>query len=338
MNLNWGICGHKNITDFLQAAIVNNNIAHAYLFVGPKNLGKNTLAKNFVCTLLCQENDSTKPCGRCFHCKQLKNGIHPDVYVVEQQVDDKTDKLKRNISIEQIRELKNKLGQGTFLNSYKSAIIPDAQLMNNNSANALLKVLEEPTPKTVLILIADDIDSVPQTIASRCQVLKFLPVASSEIEKCLQEKGADDGRAKLLARLAQGRPGMAIALSQDGELFQRYTSSIDNFIKILKSDISQRLKILDELIEWQKDETININSTEQLFINWQALIRDFLLTANDNEPLICNLNFLSQISQEGKNISFDRIQHTMRLIKDAKIYLSKNISSKTVLENLLINI
>jgi len=172
------IIGHKNIVSFLEKSLKNKQIAHAYLFYGPKHLGKKTIAENFAEMLLGQP---------------IVN--HPAIYFVKRERKEKENKMAQNISIEQIRELERKLSLSSFLNSYKIGIIEEAETMSIEAANSLLKTLEEPTPKTVIILLASNISVLPATIVSRCQVLKFLPVAKEKIYNHLLSLGASRDEA-----------------------------------------------------------------------------------------------------------------------------------------------
>lgn len=333
----WNICGHKNIVHFLQSAIVSQKIAHGYLFVGPAHVGKYTVAKEFIASILCQSEIGPIPCGECLHCQQLENSIHPDVYLVEKMTDEKTGKSKKNIVIDQIRDLKNRLQQATLLNDHKVAVIPEAQSINTNAANALLKVLEEPTPKTVIILIAENIDSLPQTILSRCQILKFLPIASNEIEKYLTYHESDIDKAKT-ARLSFGRPGLAISLSSNEEQQKKYSQNINYFFKILGSGLSQRFNIVADIIDWSKDEVNNIKELNGLFDDWQIILRDLSLFKNNNEPLVANIDYLEIIKKQSDSFSFSKIISVLNNINQAKKYFKYNVNSKLILENLIINL
>ena len=335
---NWNICGHEKVIEFLKGSINNNRTAHAYLFVGLKHLGKYTVAKSFVSSLLCQQESGPNYCQNCYNCQQFEKNIHPDVYMVEQKMDEKTGKLKRGIVIGQVRELKNKLQQATLLDGYKVALIPEAQLINKNAANAVLKVLEEPTPNTIIILIAEDIKQLPDTIVSRCQVLKFLPVATREVQEYLQAQGVDPEQGNSLSRLAQGKPGRAITFLDNQELLNQYKGNVDSFLRVLGCDIGGRLGLVDGLVKWDKDEFLNITNINVLFNDWQVVLRDLLLISTDNEPLIVNLDYLNQLKIKHQELSVSKIKNIWQNIQRARGYFQDNVNSKLVLENLIINI
>ena len=336
--INWGFCGQKPLVDFLQSALAKGRPASAYLLVGQKNIGKSALAMKFASALLCQNKTSLVACGECFHCRQINNGCHPDLTVIDRLTDDKTDKLKREISVEQVRDLRAKLQQTSFLDGYKMAIIPEAQYLNQNSANALLKIMEEPYGKSVMILVADDISRLPKTIASRCQVLRFLPVPDEEIAHHLVGLGADKDNAKSLAKLAFGRPGIAIDYFEHQEILKERHAEVENLLSAITMNSAERFALVDSLVDWQEDEAQNIAKLKRLFVSWQSLLRDFLLIQNDNPALLANLALLPKLEKLSKEMDFMRINKCLAEVEKSKDYLRKNIASKFILENLIINL
>jgi len=333
LKFDWNICGHKNIVHFLQSAISNSSVAHAYLFVGPAHLGKQTLAREFIASLLCNENDL--PCRKCVNCNQLKNSVHPDFYTIEKEINEKTGKLRKEIVIDQIRDLKGKMQQATLLNGYKVSLITDAHLMNNNASNGLLKLLEEPTKNTAIILLADNITGLPQTIVSRCQVIKFLPVATADIAEYLGSKTID---AKMIAKQSYGRPGTALSLASDSEFAKEINDNIDNFFKTMEMDLSNRFMAIDTLIDFDKDEAINASRLDSLLSDWRTVVRDMMLIKSDNERLISNTNHLPKIKAHASTLDFPKLRKILKRMDITGDYIWHNINSKSALENLIINL
>lgn len=336
--LNWDICGHKNIVSFLQSALINQKLVHAYLFIGPGHLGKKAVAQKFIGSIFCQTADELKPCGKCLHCRELVRGIHPDFYSVRRTINQKTGIAHKDIVIDQIRDLKNKLQQATLLNHYKIALIDGAEHLNPNAFNALLKILEEPTPKTVLILLANNHTDLPKTIISRCQIIHFLPVATKEIKDYLRDKINHESQAQILARLAGGRPGLALSFWHQPDLLENYFRRVDYFWRLLDLNLNDRLELVNELIDWQKDETLNIEKIDILFETWQSILRDLLLIKTNNEILISNLNQMAKLKESSLNFPPTKIKKIMAEIITAKNYFKQNINSRLILENLIINL
>lgn len=333
----WQVCGHDTITDYLKSSILSNTVSHAYVFAGAAGLGKETTASKFIKSLFCQGKGEYVPCGECPACRQIESKVHPDVYYLRRLTDEKTGKLKRNISIEQVIDLKAKLSQTTLLRGWKIAVIEEAEALNNNSANSLLKVLEEPTQKTAIILITSDISRLPKTILSRSLVLNFLPVKREEIKNYLLSREIADDKADKLARLALGRPGTAINLAEDSEALSAALKNFDDFYNVFNNDLSLRLKNIDALIEWEKDESLNIKKLLKMLDNWQAALRDMILFMNHNEAGLANLKIVKAAAGM-KPLSWERILNADLLIAEAKKMFDSNISSKNILENILINL
>jgi len=330
----WNICGHEKVVNFLQGSIKNDRVSNAYIFTGLGSLGKTTVAEKFAISLLCRDVPSSGSCGVCSECNQFKNRVHPDVYWLNRKNDEKTGKLKRNITIEQVRELRGKLQQATLLGGYKIAIINGAESLNANGSNALLKILEEPSKNTVIIMIVKDVHALLPTIISRCQVLNFLPVASKGIEGFLDT--GDNNH--LISKLAHGRPGLAISFKNSPELLSQYQARIQQFLQLASVGISGRLDLVGELIDWSTDESLNIKRLYELFEDWQLVVRDLILTQSDNKPFVSSIGASDSLEKISSKISFTRLKNFLLGIKDAKVMLRGNVGSKMLIENLIINL
>jgi len=337
LDFSWDICGHHKQVAFLQSAIAQQAVVHGYLFVGPAHLGKHTVARAFIQSLLCHGRSGKTPCGSCAACTQFERGIHSDVYAVERLTDPKTHKLKSSISIDQIRELKSKLQQGTLLGGYKVALIPEAELLNTNASNALLKALEEPMGKTLIILIASSFEAVLPTIASRCQVVQFAPVATRDLEACLAEK-TDVSTAREWARVAAGHPGLAFNYIKDVQLQEAYARDVSWFLQSCSIPLYKRLGSIGDIVEWNTDERRNQQQLQRVITHWQYLLRDCLLLQSENRALLVNSNLTSQMQTVSQKYSARRLIELIDRLNDSFRLFNTNISSKIIIENFLIHI
>lgn len=331
-NLNWPIVGHNNAIDFLKKSIIGGNLAHAYLFCGPTSVGKKTIARYFLSSILCSGRGESIPCAKCSHCLQIQKNIHPDVFWIKREKDIKKDKEKKNISIEQIRDLQSKLNMGSFLNNYKISVIEEAQTLSKKAANALLKGLEEPKEKTILILITSDIRSVIPTVLSRCQIIRFFPVSSEEIHSCLLNKGAPLNKVRDFARISGGRIGSAIDFYENSQKFDDYNEKADLFFKMNKSDISQRFKVVSDIIG--KKDNCNMDKTISV---WISLLRDALLIKSRLNNLINNTLFFDELSVLARKFSLDNLKNLIEHLERAKLDIRANINQKLVLDNFVLN-
>jgi DNA polymerase-3 subunit delta' len=191
---------------------------HALLLVGPAGLGKREFLQRFVRGLLCSQPHDGEACGECRSCLLLAAGTHPDY--VQLSFGLRKDGVQRSeIVVDQIRELSARLSMSSQFGGWQVVTIDPADAMNAAAANALLKTLEEPSPQTLLLLVADAPWRLPQTIRSRCQRIEFLVPSHAEALAWLQAEGVKDAAGALAA--AGGNPGLARAWSEQGALSRR---------------------------------------------------------------------------------------------------------------------
>ncbi len=336
LNFDWDFCGQEKIVNFLETALTSDNLAQSYLFLGPRELGKYTLAERFLKILFCRADQGAVPCGQCSDCRQLTAGVHPDVSIIRRELDDKKKREKKEIAVDQIRNLKVRLSQTSLLSGYKAAIIDEAEELSLAAANALLKFFEEPTPKTVIILVAASSDWLPETIISRSQVFRFLPVGRREIEKYLHKHQiAENGQ---LARLARGRPGLAWKFAKDSEFQEGYFQEVSGFFNLLEADLNRRFELLKTAVNWSSDLIENEFRLDRLFDIWQGVIRDLLLAKNGNQPLIINFDHQKDIEKFSRLFSFAKLTGFLAGLAAARSQLRQNLNPQLVLENLMITL
>jgi len=186
--------GHDTQQEMFRRAIQRRRMAQSYLFVGPDGVGKQLFARNLAQSLLCCElgGDPLEACCECTGCRPFLSSNHPDFLFIGRA------EGKREISIDQVAGPKERRGQEGLCHdlsvrpldgSRKVAIINDADTMTDESANAFLKMLEEPPDRAVLFLIASNLDAVMPTIRSRCQLVRFSPLPRQDVEALLLEQG-----------------------------------------------------------------------------------------------------------------------------------------------------
>ncbi len=202
------IVGQKQALDVLEKAFKTKRLPHAYMFVGPEGVGKETTAKALFLKLVCHKQ---KGCNQCIGCRKYIKGIHPDVEILSPQ--------GKNIKIGQIRDLERKLRFIPLEAPKRLILIPQAEYLSREAANALLKSLEEPPPYTLFILIARSTDYLLPTIVSRTQVIRFRPLSQEALKDLLINRfGKIPEEAFGLSVLAEGSIGRALRISEKGYL------------------------------------------------------------------------------------------------------------------------
>ena len=206
-----GIVGQSAAVALLQRAIAADRLAHAYAFVGPSGVGRRLAAVAFGQAALC----AAEGCGTCATCRRVAAGQHPDCQVIAPTPPRDNPKGAPMIRIEEIRELERMAALAPHEASRKVFVLDDADRMTLPTAQALLKTLEEPPPRTHLVMIIANPRALPPTLLSRCQRVRFGPLATEDAARLLEERGGPPEACQLLARLAQGRPGLALGLDLD---------------------------------------------------------------------------------------------------------------------------
>ena len=241
-----GIIGQERAISLLTKSMDNGNISHAYLFSGPAGVGKMQVAMAFAYSLIQRQDRQAEV--------YFSGNMHPDLFIIE--------KLENRslISKEQVtQELEPWLALKPYRAQRRVAIIRDAHLMSLEAANALLKTLEEPPDYALIILISDD-DNLLETIVSRCQMVRFFPLAEKDIADYLLTQGFDEEKAAWAAQLGQGSISRALPFAQEEGLEQIW----DTVVAII-TDLAQGRRTaifeISEKIQAAPDLSIQLMET-----------------------------------------------------------------------------
>lgn len=290
------VVGQTHIIQTLKNAIVQNRIAHAYLFCGPRGTGKTSIAKIFAKTLNCT-NSQDAPCGICENCKMAANGSHPDIIEID---------AASNNGVDEVRNLIDKVKYAPMQGKYKIYIIDEVHMMTSGAFNALLKTIEEPPAHVIFIFATTEPNKVLPTIISRCQRFDFNKVSVNDIKYRLSVVCKNEGieidqdGLTLIAQLADG--GMRDALSILDQCVAYCTSHIDvNDIRkiygvITSEDIGQLFssvykKDVDRFIkDIQKYSDMGMD-IKRLTADFIHMLKDSLiLDYSENSTLVSDMN------------------------------------------------
>ena len=195
------VVGQEHVTSLLVAAVRRGAIGHAYLFSGPRGVGKTTSARLLAMAVNCVAADGPRPCGACESCLAVQRGAHPDVIELD---------AASNNSVDDVRELREQVRLAPLHGGRRVWILDEAHMLSRAAANALLKTLEEPPPGLLFVLATTEPEKLPATVLSRCQHFRFRRLSDHEIrgklERLVQEAGreAEPGALELLSRAADG--------------------------------------------------------------------------------------------------------------------------------------
>ncbi len=325
--MTWDMIGHGWAVQMLRGHIQNNSLRQAYLITGPHGIGKKRLALRFIQALICPEGKSTgQPCLTCPTCQRLARFEHPDLFPID------LEEGSKQIKIDQIRDLIHYLSLSPYQASHRFGLLYDFELANPSTQNALLKTLEEPPERVILILTAVSSDSLLETITSRCEEIKLNTVPFQEVAQGLQElHGLPADQARLLAHISGGKPIQALAYHQDPTILERRVTLLDEHQEILKGNSVARFAYADRISK-------NPMMVEALLDTWISLWHDLLLLTGKSGAPLQNIDRQADLEQIGKAIDLETARFTVDLFRNAHQLLKENANLKLTLEDLLLQL
>lgn len=320
------ILGHEQIIEHLQNAIKTDKVSHAYILDGPDMSGKKMIADAFSMTLQC-EKKGIKPCMECHSCKQALGKNQPDIIYLQHE-------KPNTISVDDIRsQINNDIGVKPYSSKYKVYIVDEAEKMNVQAQNALLKTIEEPPAYAVILLLTNNAEIFLPTILSRCVRLSLKAVPDEKIRSYLMEHyEVPDYKADVCVAFAQGNVGKAIELAESEDFNE------------IKNSALQLIKRLDDIELYEMTEAVKQIGTYKLQINdyfdlimiWYRDVLLYKATADVNKLIFKEEVY--EIKKEASKSSYGGIENILEALEKAKIRLNANVNFDLVIELLLLTI
>ena len=292
------LIGHKSQKEFLKRLAENKRIPHAFLFVGENSLGKKKAAFEFI---------------------KFLGGDEDDIIMLQPQ--------KKEIQINQVRDLQKSLRLRPRLSNLKSVIIDNAQSLNDGAQNCLLKTLEEPRGNVFFFLISSCPEMLLPTIRSRCAILKFYPLSFEQMKECFKESKNPNFEEILL--LSDGRPGRVLEFLENPQSFSSFSGIFKEIEKLLQSNTGERFVFVKDFFEDKK----NFRDSNLFLESLQRYLRFFLL-----KKMAVNIKFCPDFSFNQKQ-SLARIKQMIDSVERIRLLIAKtNINQKLALESLMLMI
>lgn len=312
------IAGQDRITALLRRSLEADRISHAYLFEGIDAGCLRDTALALVQAVFCGATDG---CGECDSCRRVKGLNHPDLRILQPD--------GAFIKVDQIRDLQRELSLRPYQARKKACIIEDADCMNPASGNAFLKTLEEPPGDALLILLTTHGEGILPTIRSRCQILRFPPLATETIASLLREEGTGDEQARMAAALAGGSLARAREIAGADRLQMRKTL-LERTSRLSCRDI---FPLLETAEDYARDRETAIDAVDMLKLFWRDIL---LFRAGSGE--MANLDLLPLVRDIAERLSTGQILDKLEYLAVAGQALARNVNPRLALEVLFMEL
>lgn len=327
--MSWELIGHGWAEALLRRHIGDASLRHAYLISGPAGIGKRTLALRFAQALNCERAEIPGGLCRqagCRACQLTPQAAHPDLHLIAPD---------GSIKIDQIRELQAKAALAPYEGRWRVALLSDFHQATASAANALLKLLEEPPAKVILLLTAPDSESLPPTVVSRCEVLHLRPVEQQAIEAALRQRGLPAEQAEFLAVLAEGRPGRALALAEEPQQLQDRQQALAELERLLPLSRVGRIREVPQLIG-RGNLAAQRERLLQLLAHWISLWRDLMLVGYQDTIQPLNADVFERFEMAVSQLPAGDRAAVLEAVLEAQRAIEANANLRLTLEGLML--
>jgi len=325
----WQVIGQTQATRLLDRSVKTGQLSHAYLFVGPPHVGKMTLALNLAQAVNCHDGQDA-PCGECAACTRIARGKHADVQVVAPTSDG-----KRDTGIDQIRQLQESASLPPYEGKCKVFIFDRADTLSNEAANCLLKTLEEPSPRVLMVLLSAREKDLLPTIVSRCQRVELRPVPLCTVQEALAGRHTlAAGRSDLIARLAGGCLGWAFSAVDQGELIDTRNERLAELLDVLQARPGERLNYADALAAGFSKRRSDVEERLALWVEWW---HDLLRIKAGHDELISNIDFQDTLWKQANHFNMRQVIDSIHHLQEAGQQLERNANPRLALEVLMLS-
>ena len=331
------ILGHEQIIEHLQNAVTMDKVSHAYIINGPDKSGKMMLAEAFAQTLECEKLEDVvknaaqpsdvEPCMECHSCKQAMTKNQPDIIYVRHE-------KPNTISVDDIRtQVNNDIVIKPYSSRYKIYMIDEAEKMNEQAQNALLKTIEEPPAYAILILLTTNAAAFLPTILSRCVTLNLKAVPDEKIKKFLMAHyQIPDYQADVCVAFAQGNVGKAIQLAASDDFNELKASALQLIKRLHDIDLYEMTEAVKQISEYK----LQINDYFDLMMIWYRDVLYYKATKDVNGLIFKDEVY--DIKRQAEQSSYNGIEEILQALSKAQVRLNANVNFDLVIELLLLTI
>ncbi|MGE0490316.1 MAG: ATP-binding protein [Vulcanimicrobiota bacterium] len=324
------IVGNREARQWLERSSQQGNPYPSLLFSGPAGLGKRLTAIWYAAFLNCAGQQ--RPCGRCPSCGKIARGNHPDLLVQERL------EKKNTLGVGEIREGIAAADYTPYEGGFRIWIIPEAERLTEEAQNSLLKTLEEPPRKLVVILVTSNLGVILPTVASRCQPLRFRPVETTEVESVLLARGCEAERAGQMAALAEGRVGQALQLLEQPLLWEQRESILELLSRLPGQDLWGAIETAQEF-EGMRTDREDRSNLERVLETTRSFYRDLLVVAaGAPAQMTINAHHHQALVETAGKLGRAGALVALERLAEAEEQMQQNVSPRLLLQRLCLRL
>ena len=329
--MTWNLLGHEWAEEMLRQHITTGQLRHAYLFSGPRGVGRRSLALRFAQAINCTQPPAPgEPCRECRICRQIEAMQQADLNILQSAQEGDT------LKVDNVRELQHMLALAPYESNYRVALLLRFEEANESAQNALLKTLEEPNSRVVLLATADDPENLLPTITSRCELMRLRPMAPAVLSARLQDmRELEISQADLIAQIAGGRPGYALRLIDNPDLLAERQQAMQDCLNLLGLTRLERISFVESLTKGRARADAKGDLRGELTV-WLSFWRDVLLAGLEGASPLTNLDYQIEIEQVAARTDPQTAARLIAALEHSFVRLN-NANLQVMLDNLLLD-
>ena len=296
------------------------------VFGGPSRIGKRLSGIWYAAYLNCLQVDEQAPCGQCGACQKFLSGGHPDIYYT------RVPEKKTVVGVSDVREAIHEVHHAPFEANYRVWLIEDGERLTDEAQNALLKTLEEPPGRAVIVLTTNLVGTLLPTVSSRCRLIRFGALGLTQVKESLVSEGAEPDLADKLASLCGGSLGLALTLLRDPGMLEEQEKVLELFCDLLGQDLWGAMETARQLEKPKyttKDAVIGLGL---------SLYRDLLVLSAGNPGLVVHRSRMPHLQEMASRASAPDIRQALKDLQEADHCLQRNVSPRLLLQRLCISL
>ena len=324
-----GFIGQFYWQKYFSALVAERRYAHAYLFSGPRHLGKRTFVKMLSRAMLCHNFTAKGACGQCDSCRSWRGDEHPDLLRLKLAAD------TSSIGVDEVRDFIAAIQQTPLTANCRAAVIENLDSMTIEGLNVLLKTLEEPPRTAILFLVTESAENLPATVRSRLQHCLFSIVPRRTLIETLTADGVPRARASELAALSHGRPGLIFYWRSNSVALKDYQTESRQFLELCGSSLKERFAFTENIF---KADDLAPSDLKRILSHWRLLLRDLLVLCANEPGLVSHVFLRPTLDEVAKKHHLQEWSAKYQSLEWLEWMISRNANRRLALNNFLITL